>query len=125
MSMNNTVCWVDLPALDLDRACRFYSAVLAKETRKESAGPGFEFGLFPHTENNVAGCLVRMPDYQPTATGPLIYFSVEGRLDDAIQAARDNGAKILQDKHQIGPHGHRAVLLDSEGNRIALHSKVA
>ncbi|HEV3149059.1 MAG TPA: hypothetical protein VGZ24_10465 [Chthoniobacterales bacterium] len=39
-----------------------------------------------------------------------------------MKAARANGGKVLQDKHQIGPHGFRAIVVDSEGNRIALHS---
>jgi hypothetical protein len=29
---------------------------------------------------------------------------------------------VLEAMHAIGPHGFRAVVLDSEGNRIALHS---
>jgi len=35
----------------------------------------------------------------------------------------DNPNKILKRKHQIGPYGFRVVILDSEGNRIALHSR--
>jgi hypothetical protein len=59
---------------------------------------------------------------KPSQIGPLIYLSVEGCLNDAVKAARANGGKVLQDKHQIGPHGFRAIVVDSEGNRIALHS---
>src|SRR5262249_4181155 len=59
MSTNNTICWTDIPVLDLDRAIRFYSAVLGTKVTKESS-PGFEFGLLPHVENNVSGCLCRM-----------------------------------------------------------------
>jgi predicted enzyme related to lactoylglutathione lyase len=66
MSMNNTLCWVDIPVLDLDRAIRFYSAILATAVSKQSAGPGFEFGLLPHSENNVSGCLCR-PDERQSA----------------------------------------------------------
>lgn len=122
MSVGNTVCWVDIPVVDLDRAIRFYAAVLGREVRKES-GPGFEFGLLPHTEDNVAGCLAVLPDSEPSATGPLVYLSVEGRLDEAVAAARAGGGRIVQERHSIGPHGHRAVLIDTEGNRIALHTK--
>jgi len=122
---NHTVCWVDVPVVDLDRAIRFYSAVLGAEVRKESAGPGVEFGLLPHFDDNVAGCLAAMPDGRPSEHGPLVYFNVNGRLDDALRAARDAGARIVREKHPIGPHGYRAVLIDSEGNRIALHSQTA
>jgi predicted enzyme related to lactoylglutathione lyase len=52
----------------------------------------------------------------------LIYLNCEGRLDVAIAAVGLNGGKVIQYKHQIGEHGFRAIVLDTEGNRIALHS---
>jgi len=124
MSTSNTICWVDIPVANLDRAIRFYSAVLGAKVAKESV-PGFEFGLLPHAQSNVSGCLCQTEDNRPSAQGPLVYLSVEGRLDDAIQTARESGGRIVQDKHQIGPHGHRAIIVDSEGNRVALHSQQA
>ena len=91
---------------------------------------GFEYGLLPHEEQNASGCLCVSSDSvgdknQPSQTGPLIYLSVEGRLNDAVKAAKANGGKILDGKQQIGPHGFRAMIIDSEGNRLALHSSVA
>jgi predicted enzyme related to lactoylglutathione lyase len=41
------------------------------------------------------------------------------------QAVEQRGGKVLQPKHPIGPHGYRALILDSEGNRIALPSSSA
>jgi predicted enzyme related to lactoylglutathione lyase len=52
----------------------------------------------------------------------LIYLNAQGRLDDAVSAVESNGGKVLLPAHPIGPHGFRAVVLDSEGNRVALHS---
>src|SRR5262245_14632221 len=121
MSASNTFCWADIPVTDLDRAVRFYSAVLGSAVKKESAF-GMEFGLLPHYETSVSGCLVTGKDQQPSLTGPLLYLSVEGRLDDAIAQVRQLDGKVLQEKHQIGPHGFRAIVVDSEGNRVALHS---
>ncbi|HZZ26966.1 MAG TPA: VOC family protein [Pirellulales bacterium] len=118
----NTICWTDIPVTNLDRAIKFYSAVLKGEVKKESFGE-MSFALLPHYESNVSGCLVVMNDTQPSQSGPLVYFSVEGRLDDAIVQVREHGGKILQEKHQIGPHGFRAIIVDCEGNRIALHSQ--
>jgi hypothetical protein len=120
----NTFCWADIPVTNLDRAIKFYSAVLKGEVKKDSFGE-MSFGLLPHYESNVSGCLVVMKDNQPSQTGPLVYFSVEGRLDDAIVQVREHAGKILQEKHQIGPHGFRAIIVDSEGNRVALHSQKA
>jgi hypothetical protein len=81
-----------------------------------------EFAAFAH-ENGVGGCLFASPEAQPSAQGPLIYLNCQGRLDEAAAAVEPNGGKILQPKHQIGPYGFRVLVLDSEGNRIALHSR--
>ena len=122
--MANQVVWFDLPVTELDRAIRFYSAVLGDTVRKEHA-PGMTFAVLPHKENEVSGCLTpgcEGNENKPSAQGPLLYFNCQGRLDAAIAAVVPNGGKVLQPKHQIGPYGFRAVVLDSEGNRIALHS---
>ena len=122
----DTLCWADIPVTNLDRAVRFYSAVLGKKVRKLSEGR-MEYALLPHEEQNASGCLCIRGDSggvdnTPSANGPLIYLSVEGRLDEAVEAARANGGKVLRARQKIGEHGFRAVVIDSEGNRIALHS---
>jgi Predicted enzyme related to lactoylglutathione lyase len=122
----DTLCWTDIPVTNLDRAIKFYSAVLGKEVRKLWEG-GMNYGLLPHEQQNASGCLcVRADsggvDNRPSANGPLIYLSVEGRLDEAVEAARKNGGKVLRARQKIGEHGFRAVIIDSEGNRIALHA---
>ena len=118
---NNRIVWCDIPANDLNRAMQFYGAVLGEKIEKQSM-PGMEFAAFAH-ENGVGGCLFVDKEAKPSSAGPLIYLNCQGRLDDAAAAVAPNGGKILQPKHQIGPYGFRVVVLDSEGNRIALHSR--
>jgi uncharacterized protein len=120
--MANQIVWCDIPVKDLDRAIKFYSAVLGVPVSKETHGD-VKFGLLPHANENVSGCLCVFEDVQPSANGPTIYLNCEGRLDAAGATVEKNGGKILQPKHAIGPYGSRIVILDSEGNRIALHSK--
>jgi uncharacterized protein len=125
----DTLCWTDIPVTNLDRAIKFYSAVLGKQVKRLAEG-GMPYGLLPHEEQNASGCLcVRSDsggvDNTPSANGPLIYLLVEGRLDEAVEAARANGGKILRARQKIGEHGFRAVIIDSEGNRIALHTSAA
>jgi predicted enzyme related to lactoylglutathione lyase len=117
----NQVVWVDIPVQDLDRATRFYSAVLGSAVRKEDY-PGMSIGLLPGADPDVTGCLFSKDGERPSQQGPLIYFNAQGRLDQAVAAVEPNGGKVLQPQHPIGPHGFRAVILDSEGNRVALHS---
>jgi predicted enzyme related to lactoylglutathione lyase len=118
--MKNYVVWFDIPVTDLERATQFYSQVLA--TSIERTVPGMPMGVFAHEGPGVAGCLYQDADARPSEHGPLMYFDVDSRLDEALAKVESNHGKIVQPKHAIGPYGFRAIVLDSEGNRIALHS---
>ena len=118
--MLNAIVWCDIPVKDLDRALKFYSEVLSQTVSKQEFGQ-MEFGLLPHEGESVGGCLIA--EGKPAADGPMVYLNCDKRLDAAIGAVEKNGGKVLQAKHQIGPYGFRAIVQDSEGNRIALHSK--
>jgi predicted enzyme related to lactoylglutathione lyase len=119
--MHHTIVWVDIPVADLDRAIAFYAALLGQPVTKEG-GPGFSLGILPHSDTEVGGCLYVAEDNAPSAQGPLLYLNAEGRLQAAVDAAGSAGGRLLQPPHEIGPHGWRAIVLDSEGNRIALHA---
>ena len=120
--MANQVVWFDIPVVNLERAIKFYSAVLGAPVTKQEF-PGMTIGMFPHeSEKDISGCLYSNPNDKPSDHGPLMYLNVQGRLDQAVAAVETNGGKVLQAKHAIGPYGFRAIILDSEGNRIALHS---
>jgi uncharacterized protein len=119
--MPNHIVWVDIPVLKMDRAIRFYTAVLGAQVEKQDY-PGMSIASFPHKDGEAAGCLYLSDDVRPSAEGPLVYLNVHGRIDEAIEAVEPSGGKVLQPKESIGPFGFRAVVLDTEGNRIALHS---
>ena len=117
--MAHAVVWFDLPVTDLDRAARFYSAVLGRSIKNEFP----DVAVLAHGDNDVAGCLLKKTGHLPSDGGPLLYFSVPGRLDEAVRLVPELGGKVVEPKHPIGPFGHRAIVLDSEGNRVALHSE--
>ena len=122
--MPHQIVWFDIPVQNLDRAIRFYSAVLGVQVKREEM-PGMSIGILPHEGQDIGGCLVppvEGNDNKPSPHGPLLYFNCQGRLDQAVAAVEPNGGKVSQPKHSIGPYGFRAVVLDSEGNRVALHS---
>jgi uncharacterized protein len=119
--MPNQIVWVDIPVIDLDRAIRFYTAVMGSQVERVDY-PGMSIGSFPHKDGEAAGCLYLSEKVKPSAEGPLVYLNVHGRIDEALEAAQACGGKIVQAKESIGPFGFRAVILDTEGNRIALHS---
>jgi hypothetical protein len=119
--MANQIVWCDIPVVDLDRAVKFYSAVLGQPVKKQDF-PGMTVGILPHNDGEVGGGLFTSAEEKPSDKGTMIYLNANGRLDEAIAAVAPNGGKIVQAKHQIGPFGFRAVIIDSEGNRVALHS---
>ncbi|HET9215408.1 MAG TPA: VOC family protein [Terriglobia bacterium] len=116
------VVWFDIPVRDIDRAVRFYSAVLGITLKKEQAGPGAAVAALPHGEGSVGGSLVQNMDAKPSESGPLLYLNADGRLEEALKAVEKYGGRIVAEIHSIAPFGFRAVVVDSEGNRIALHS---
>jgi predicted enzyme related to lactoylglutathione lyase len=119
---HNQCVWFDIPCLDLKRAVKFYEAVL---NGKMEPIPGMQGAVLPHSNDDVSGCLFVKEGEVPSASGPLLYLNAGGRLDDAITKSVTFGGKILKAKHAIGPYGFIAIVLDSEGNRVALHSMTA
>jgi hypothetical protein len=119
--MANQIVWCDIPVMNLERAIQFYSALLGAEVKKQEF-PGMSVGILPHNDGEVGGCLFASDTEKPSAAGVMVYLNANGRLDDAIASVVANGGKVLQPKHPIGPFGFRAIILDSEGNRVALHS---
>ena len=79
---------------------------------------------FPMKESATGstGTLVKAESYNPSYAGTLVYFSVED-IDGTLKKVSENGGKILNPKMSIGEYGFVAHFEDSEGNRVALHSK--
>ena len=121
-SEHNIGVWFDIPVKDLDRSVRFYTEVLGIHVQKQ-AFEDVNFAVLEHKDGN-GGCLVPRGDEVTSTGGILVYFNVHGRIQDAVAKTTANGGEIVLPVHPIGPHGFRAIVLDSEGNRIALHSQV-
>ena len=116
------VVWFDLPVADLARASRFYGAVLGIKVQQEKAGNS-SFAVLEHGPDGNGGCLI--PNAKDVSgAGILVYMNVDGRIRDAVRQAEKHGGRVVQAIESIGPHGFRAIVLDSEGNRIALHSNI-
>lgn len=121
-SKHNRAVWFDIPVANLERAQKFYQAMLGIAVHAHDM-QGFKFCVLDHQDGN-GGCLIEKPEHV-TQGGILLYLNANGRIKDAVAKAKANGGKVLEDVKSIGPHGFRAVVLDSEGNRVALHSETA
>ncbi len=120
-AQHNRAVWFDIPVADLDRAIEFYSRVCAMPVEKQEYD-GYAFAVMHHTDGN-GGCLVPKPE-DITDKGILVYMNAEGRIREATRLVGEYGGTVVEDVHSIGPHGFRTLLVDSEGNRLALHSSV-
>ncbi len=123
------ISWFEIPVHDMDRAKKFYEAVFKVNISIHDLG-GVVMGWFPPAEDNsapgISGALVKHEEYVPTATdGVLVYFnSQSGDIDHELGRVEEAGGKIIRPKTLISDDiGYMAVLVDTEGNRIAMYNK--
>lgn len=113
--------WFEIPALDIQRAKKFYDAIFGMDTQILDLG-GLKMGIFPNTD--VGAALCQHEAYQPSQThGVLVYLDANPDLREVLDRVEAAGGKVLRPKTQISPErGYMAVFVDTEGNRLALHS---
>ena len=119
----NPVGWFEIPALDLERASTFYSKLLDIEMKRADF-MDFEMVWFPGDAEakGISGALMKGVPYQPTLAGPIVYFTCS-EIDEVLAQVKDLGGKIFIPKKSIGPFGYIAIIGDTEGNRVGLHSR--
>lgn len=124
---NNVVGWFEIPVSNIERAMKFYEAVLEVKLERNQMGP-LDMAWFPFIENGAGspGSLVYNEEYyKPSSDGVLIYFTAHsGDLENELSRVEDAGGQVLQAKTLIAEgYGYMAIILDTEGNRVALHSR--
>jgi uncharacterized protein len=130
--MENTIVWADIPVTDLDRAMKFYGAVLQRKFQKVegmdgigleappegSPPPDMTEGTFP-----VSFDLALTENNQPSAVGSTVYLNSYGDPEGMLQRAADAGGEILMPVADMGEMvGRIGFFKDSEGNRIGVHA---
>jgi uncharacterized protein len=120
--MANMTVWFELPTVDLDRAAVFYSAVFGFKIGIQEFD-GVPMGFFPMEGFDNGGALVKGDDYKPSSTAATIYFYGGDDLSEPLGRVEAAGGKVVVPKTAIGSDmGYFAVFLDTEGNRVGLHS---
>ena len=116
--------WFQIPAADLDRAVKFYQAVLGVSFhRLDDPVAKHAFFTFDTMETlRTGGEIIQSSHNQPAASGTLIYLNAPGGVDAVLAKIEPAGGKILMPKTSIGENGVIAIIRDTEGNRIGLHS---
>lgn len=124
MIHKNAISWFEIPTLDLSRAQKFYEDVL--DVRMTAIDlENFQMRMFPLEDPaGAGGALCHSESHIPSTTdGPMIYLNADPDLQHALDKVESAGGQILVSKTQISPeYGYMAVIIDTEGNRIAFHS---
>jgi len=124
--MKHAISWFEIPAVDIDRAQKFYESIFDIKMQTMDFG-GTKMRAFPLDDpmEGVGGTLIDSGGmHTPSLTdGPLIYLNGNPDLKIILDRVVSAGGKIIQPKTEISPeYGFMAIFQDTEGNRIALHS---
>jgi uncharacterized protein len=121
--MGNPVGWFEIYVQDMKRARAFYEAVFGL-TLAHMDMPGMEMWTFPMEQqgsSGISGALIRMQGLASGGNSTIVYFSCKDCGVEAGKASRAGG-RVHKEKTSIGQHGFFALVLDTEGNMIGLHS---
>ena len=120
--MDNPVKWFEIYVQDMARAKAFYQAVFGMQLTKLE-GTEFEMWAFTMQPDSygAAGALIKMPGYPSGGNSTIVYFHCDDCAVEAEKAA-NAGGHIETPKKSIRQYGHIALVVDTEGNMIGLHS---
>ena len=120
--MKNLINWFEIPATDFLRAVEFYKGILELEIQ-ETEMFGTKMGFFPSDGTNVTGAIVQGNDYKPSMQGVTLYLNGGENLQTILNKVENHKGEIIVPKTQISPEmGYFAMFIDTEGNKLALHS---
>lgn len=114
--------WFEIPVTDFDRARTFYETIF-DITMDTNEMQGYKMAFFPSFDNKISGAICFGEGYIPSGAGSLIYLNANPDVNLVLDRAAHAGGKIIVTKTMISPDaGYYAFIVDTEGNRIALHS---
>ncbi|MFN2458564.1 MAG: VOC family protein [Chitinophagaceae bacterium] len=126
MTFKNAISWFEIPATDLERAQKFYETIFDISLTPIDL-PNFKMRMFPLEDSmtGIGGAIVFAEGfYKPSDTdGVLIYLNANPDVQNILNKIEAAGGKIVKPKTEISPeYGFMGVFIDTEGNRIGLHS---
>jgi hypothetical protein len=124
--MKNAISWFEIPTTDIDRAQKFYETIFGISMIPMDI-PNLKMRAFPidNPMEGIGGTIVQTDGFHiPSATdGPLIYLDANPDVQIVLDKVEEAGGKVIVPKTNISDdYGFMGVFIDTEGNRIALHS---
>jgi predicted enzyme related to lactoylglutathione lyase len=122
--MNTKIDWFQIPSNDFERAVQFYETIFDTTLRREKFGDS-PMGIFSGAAGDSIGAVIQGDGYQAANAGTVVYFDAAPVMDDVIERIKKAGGQVLIDKFALPNNiGYVAHFLDTEGNRLALHSRI-
>jgi len=124
--MNNTtnaLNWFEIPAIDLNRSQKFYETIFNVKMMSAEIGD-MKMAMFPMDLNsgNAGGGIAQTPNHKPSKEGTVVYLNANPAMDNVISKVEEAGGEILLPKTPIGENGFMALVMDTEGNTVGIHS---
>lgn len=119
----HAVGWFEIATSDIGRAQKFYETTMDLKLQPQEMD-GFKMAWFPsHGEAyGSCGALVNGDGYKPSTEGTVVYFMTEN-IAKFMEKVEANGGKKLSETMDIGEHGFCAFFMDTEGNKLGIHSR--
>jgi uncharacterized protein len=125
--MASAITWFQLPATDIERARTFYETICGFSLEKLDSPPEMQMWGFPADwrSGEIGGAIVAGEGAVPSATGTAVFLNANPDLQVALDRVEGAGGKVLMPKTAIGMEdaGHFAMISDTEGNTVGLHSQ--
>lgn len=121
--MTHSINWFEIPVNDFARAKKFYEALYGAEIM-EMPFPNGKYGMLPADMQNggIGGGIVQGEGFVPSDKGTIAYLNGGEDLSIPLSKVEEAGGRIILPKTSIGENGFMAHFIDTEGNRVALHS---
>ena len=121
-TLTDYISWFEIPAINFQEAVDFYSHIYQLDLEQNVKG-NYAMAFFP-TKSGIGGAIVAGPGSTPSDTGPLLYLNAGKDLNLILNRIEEAGGRIVMTKTFISKEaGYFAIFIDSEGNKLALHSK--
>ncbi len=121
-NLKDYVSWFEIPAVNFAQAVNFYNKIY-QINMETNVTETHSMAFFP-IKNGIGGAIVAGLGSLPSDKGPLLYLNGGNDLNDVLSLVEEAGGRVVMPKTLISEDaGYFAIFLDSEGNKLALHSK--
>ncbi len=126
MQPGNALNWFEIPVMDFEKGKKFYETIFDYQMPDSQMGPvRMGFFLYDMPGGKVGGAICKSDMHKPSQEGSIIYLNCQPDLQVVLDKIESAGGKVVQKKTKISEQqelGNIAFIIDTEGNKVALHS---